>query len=141
MHCLLPQEMCGALGAVMGRPSWLPVPEFAIQVRPWSPAVFAREATSRVKQWWRTSSEKRISCPIDLAKALLGEGAKVVVEGQQARAAAAASSSFFFLGLGLHPADIDASPFAAAACRCSRPGSHPRGSSSSTETSQRRSGA
>lgn len=42
------QEMCRALGAAMGRPSWLPVPEFAIQ-------------------------------------ALLGDGAKVVVEGQQAR--------------------------------------------------------
>ena len=39
-------ELCNSLGAVMGRPAWLPVPEFAIQ-------------------------------------ALLGEGAKVVLEGQQ----------------------------------------------------------
>ncbi len=39
-------ELCSSLGAVMGRPAWLPVPEFAIQ-------------------------------------ALLGEGAKVVLEGQQ----------------------------------------------------------
>jgi nucleoside-diphosphate-sugar epimerase len=26
-------EMCSSLGAVMRRPSWLPVPEFALQVR------------------------------------------------------------------------------------------------------------
>ena len=39
-------EFCQSLGAAVGRPSWLPVPEFAVQV-------------------------------------LLGEGAKVVLEGQQ----------------------------------------------------------
>lgn len=38
------QEMCTALGAVMGRPSWLPVPEFAIQVRRFPPASAAQEA-------------------------------------------------------------------------------------------------
>ena len=26
-------ELCGALGNILGRPSWLPVPEFALQVR------------------------------------------------------------------------------------------------------------
>ena len=27
-------ELCASLGSVLGRPSWLPVPEFAIQARP-----------------------------------------------------------------------------------------------------------
>ena len=40
------EELCNELGAVMGRPSWLPVPEFAL-------------------------------------KAALGEGATVVLDGQQ----------------------------------------------------------
>jgi NAD dependent epimerase/dehydratase family enzyme len=26
-------ELCASLGNVLGRPSWLPVPEFALQVR------------------------------------------------------------------------------------------------------------
>ena len=28
------REMCSTLGSVLSRPSWLPVPEFALKVRP-----------------------------------------------------------------------------------------------------------
>ncbi len=31
-------ELCSSLGSVLGRPSWLPVPDFALQVR--SPQLF-----------------------------------------------------------------------------------------------------
>ncbi|KAL0042688.1 hypothetical protein WJX79_007833 [Trebouxia sp. C0005] len=52
-------ELCSSLGRVLGRPSWLPVPEFALQT-------------------------------------LLGEGAKVVLEGQRVLPARAQEQGFGF---------------------------------------------
>ncbi|DBB05970.1 TPA: hypothetical protein ACH3X3_009963 [Trebouxia sp. C0006] len=52
-------ELCSSLGRVLGRPSWLPVPEFALQT-------------------------------------LLGEGAKVVLEGQRVLPARAQEQGFDF---------------------------------------------
>ena len=70
-------EFCSSLGAAMGRPAWLPVPEFAVQ-------------------------------------ALLGEGAKVVLEGQQVLPTRTLATGYRFKHGDLAPAlrDIIRSPFA-----------------------------
>ena len=60
-------EFCSSLGAAVGRPSWLPVPEFAVQV-------------------------------------LLGEGAKVVLEGQQVLPTRTLASGFKFKHAEIAPA-------------------------------------
>lgn len=69
-------EFCQSLGSAMGRPAWLPVPEFAVQ-------------------------------------ALLGEGAKVVLEGQQVVPTRTLATGYRYKHQDLAPAlrDIIRSPF------------------------------
>lgn len=68
-------EFCSALGSAVGRPSWLPLPEFAVQV-------------------------------------LLGEGAKVVLEGQQVLPTRTLATGYRFKHSEIAPAlrDIISSP-------------------------------
>ncbi len=42
-------ELCSSLGSVLGRPSWLPVPDFALQVRT-SPCSGLRMLTEHVSR-------------------------------------------------------------------------------------------
>ena len=42
-------ELCSALGRSLGRPSWLPVPAFALSVRP--PLMLAAACSCVIERW------------------------------------------------------------------------------------------
>lgn len=147
-------ELCSELGATMGRPSWLPVPEFALTVRPFffcfSPALplpLARYAG------------RRPACGRPLGGALAreeetsgeGEGEKDCLflfpssrggggELTPSSRALLLSSSFPSLQTLQRPCSAAALLWSSTASGCSPRGPRPRGSRSSTGGSERRSG-
>ena len=147
-------ELCSELGATMGRPSWLPVPEFALTVRfsffvspPLSPSfslgmwfdaprVFAPSTALSRGRRKRAGRErgKKIAFFFFL---LRGGG---VGELTPSSRALLLSSSFPSLQTLQRPCSAAALLWSSTASGCSPRGPRPRGSRSSTGGSERRSG-
>ncbi|CAL5223129.1 g5594 [Coccomyxa viridis] len=71
-------ELCSSLGSVLGRPSWLPVPDFALQALLGGGASVVLEGQRVVP-----SRTQDAGFRFQYSHALLGEGASIVLEGQR----------------------------------------------------------
>ena len=95
-------EMFGALGGVMGRPSWLPVPEFALKViirsylvhRPSSLPFCASAAADHTPSLHPHADALPFGSRD--SQSLLGEGAGVVLDGQKVLPSRAQQAGFSF---------------------------------------------